>query len=102
LIYGTGGAAFTGITSTYCLSSPTCVSNGLAAGGWSTQPAQIKSGWTAGGGIEAPLAPNITGKVEYLYVDMDAASFQQGAGTYTAKFTEQLLRGGLNILFPVN
>jgi outer membrane immunogenic protein len=102
LIYGTGGAAFASISSTYCLWVPSCLNNGLAADGWSTQSPQLESGWTAGGGIEAPLAPNITGKLEYLYVDLDAASFHQGTGTYAPKFTEQFLRGGLNILFPVN
>ena len=30
---------------------------------------QLRAGWTAGGGIEARLAGNVTGKIEYLHVD---------------------------------
>jgi opacity protein-like surface antigen len=106
LVYGTGGAAFARISSTWCNAAGAggdsyCLNNGLVAGGWSTQ-SEIKSGWTAWGGIEAPLAPYITGKIEYLYVDLAAAKFLQGSGTFAPKFSEQFVRAGLNFLFPVN
>jgi opacity protein-like surface antigen len=99
LVYGTGGAAFTRMSSTFCLNSPSCLNNGMPTGGWTTESSQIKSGWTAGGGIEAPLAPNITGKLGYLYVDINSTRFEQGAFAFTPKFKEQFIRGGLNFLF---
>ena len=98
LIYGTGGAAFANMASTFCINNQSCF-NGSVAPGWSTQY-QVKTGWTAGAGIEAPLAPHVTGKLEYLYVDIGAGTFYQGAGTYVPKFTEQGVRAGLNFLFP--
>jgi len=101
LIYGTGGAAFAGVSTDYCLDAPTCFVNGMKASGWSTQ-SRIGNGWTAGGGIELPLSPSVTTKFEYLFADLDAVSFQQGPGTYAPKFTEHIVRGGVNFRFAGN
>jgi outer membrane immunogenic protein len=35
---------------------------------------RTKAGWTAGAGIEAHLSGNLTGKVEYLYLDFGRVS----------------------------
>jgi len=35
---------------------------------------RTKAGWTAGGGIETHLSGNLTGKIEYLYLDFGSVS----------------------------
>jgi outer membrane immunogenic protein len=72
----------------------------------------VKSGWTAGGGIETPFTllglfgPNWTTKTEYLYVDLGSTSdpvFGGGSGipaaTSTTHVTEHIFRTGLNYHF---
>jgi outer membrane immunogenic protein len=56
-----------------------------------------KGGWTVGGGIEASLAGPWTAKVEYLHVDLGEADTAV-AGT-SAKFTSDIIRGGINYKF---
>ena len=56
-----------------------------------------KAGWTVGGGIEASIAGPWTAKVEYLYVDLGSADTAV-AGT-SAKFTSDIIRGGINYKF---
>lgn len=90
LVYGTGGAAFTDVTNGYCLSQ--CATGGA----YSDQP-QTRVGWTAGGGVEVPLAPNATAKLEYLYVDFGDLSFSNTAAVNEQlTFTEQVIRAGMN------
>src|SRR6266478_172008 len=59
LIYGTGGIAFGNISHTY---------TNLITGISETTP-NIRAGWTAGGGVEVALTPNILARVEYRYTD---------------------------------
>jgi outer membrane immunogenic protein len=66
----------------------------------------INAGWTVGGGIEARLYDNWTGKVEYLYMDfggMTTGINNQQVMTLTAAFnshiTDQLVRAGVNYKF---
>jgi opacity protein-like surface antigen len=66
----------------------------------------INRGWTAGGGIEARLCGNLTGRIEYLYLDLGythAISNNQQMMTLTTQFssrvTDQILRAGLNYKF---
>lgn len=90
LVYGTGGAAFTDVVNGYCLSQ--CSSAGV----YFDQP-QTRLGWTAGGGIEVPLAPNATIKLEYLYVDFGDLSFSNAAAANEElTFSEQIIRAGMN------
>src|SRR6185312_14587303 len=69
LLYGTGGLAYGETKSSFTTTDLTggCVPNGtLCATGASSG---VSTGWTAGAGAEAMLAPNWSAKVEYLYVD---------------------------------
>ena len=56
-----------------------------------------KAGWTLGGGIEASLMGPWTAKVEYLHVDLGNADTAV-SGT-SAKFTSDIIRGGINYKF---
>jgi outer membrane immunogenic protein len=77
LLYATGGAAWLNIRS-----SSTCSqSNGVGdcAGNvylpTTVAHATTRTGWTAGGGLEAMLAPNWIARAEYRYADFGTASF---------------------------
>ncbi len=79
--YVTGGAAFGDIkTSVATLGDATTT----------------KTGWTAGGGIEAAVAGPWTAKVEYLYVDLGRGGGLGGADT---GFNTNIVRAGLNYRF---
>jgi outer membrane immunogenic protein len=62
-----------------------------------------RTGWTLGGGLEAALAPNWTGKVEYLYVDLGSfncgLNCGSGLATDNVSFHTNILRAGLNYKF---
>jgi outer membrane immunogenic protein len=68
---------------------------------------QIKGGWTIGGGIEAQLAGNWTGKVEYLYLDLGTISGSApntsignvGVATFSSRVQDHIVRIGLNYHF---
>jgi outer membrane immunogenic protein len=101
LIYATGGAAFSRIANGYCTNaSVQCYirPNMDIGGGWAEQGG-VRSGWTAGGGIEIPLAARVTGKIEYLYVDFGRFGFNNGAVSNEISFSEHILRTGMNLKF---
>jgi outer membrane immunogenic protein len=53
----------------------------------------INAGWTVGGGIEARLYSNLTGKVEYFYMDfggMTTGINNQQVMTLTADFNSHI------------
>ena len=78
---------------------PRCnATNHDIGGGWSTQ-ATVRSGWTAGAGVELPLAPAVTVKFEYLYVDFGTVSFNNGVFSNEVGFNEHILRAGMNFKF---
>lgn len=61
---------------------------------------QTRTGWTIGSGVEAAIAGNWTGKIEYLYLDLGT---QTGAGTllgtpssFSSDIREHIFRVGLN------
>ncbi len=61
-------------------------------------------GWTAGGGVEVGITPNLTAKVEYLFVDFGSSSLAcSGVGcpvaTVPVSFDASLIRAGLNFKF---
>jgi len=60
LLYGTGGAAFTGITNNYSLGAPFFVSEGIS---------KTRAGWTVGGGLEYAVTSNWSVRAEYRYSD---------------------------------
>jgi outer membrane immunogenic protein len=86
LFYGTGGAAFANVQA------------GSANTGSFDTGTQM--GWTAGAGIEYAFMPNLTGKVEYLYVDLGnlSCNVNCAAGT-SVTFTENIVRAGINYKF---
>ena len=83
LIYGTGGLAYGGVSSSASVfqanndcSSPLpgpCLAPATSTGG---SYSSTRVGWTAGGGIEWMFLPNWSAKFEYLYYDL-------GSSTYT-------------------
>ena len=70
LFYATGGLAYGHISTDEIVQTIPFLTSVTTAGSFS----QIKTGWTAGGGIEARLFGNWTGKVEYLYMDLGDVS----------------------------
>jgi outer membrane immunogenic protein len=120
LWYVTGGAAFGQVESNSALSvTQTAAGTGTfgvanAAAGFST----TRTGWTVGGGVETSLArwgaPNLSAKVEYLYVDLGNVSNSfattalgtttpGGPATYTmassSNIRDHIIRVGLNYRF---
>ena len=90
LIYATGGAAFVRVKETF----------GLPAA--PTDNTSIRSGWTAGGGIETKLSQSWTTKTEYLYIDVGSNSFAAPTSQVeTASFSNRahVLRTGFNYQF---
>ena len=81
LIYGTGGLA---------------VAGGTTIGPGPTQRSATHVGWTAGAGIEAALTRNITGRVEYNYVDLNTRNYGNGV---TAAPNAGIIRLGLGFKF---
>lgn len=105
MLYGTGGLAYGKTTFT-----DNVVQN-LFGGGitsaTSLSGSKTRVGWTLGGGAEGALFNwnDWTWKVEYLYVNLGS---QGGSGidpiigpyTWNAKFTDNVLRVGLNYRIP--
>jgi outer membrane immunogenic protein len=63
LLYATGGLAYGDVKTDGTISDPTTFSSST-----------IKTGWTAGAGIEGRIAGNWTAKLEYLYMDLGNVS----------------------------
>jgi outer membrane immunogenic protein len=77
LVYGTGGFAYGGGESN---------NNGYYGYtgypyGYGHKDDDIRTGWVAGGGVEYAFTPNITGRIEGLYVSLDQKS-NNGYGYY--------------------
>ena len=62
MIYGTGGVAFADINHTY-REATTPITQSLS---------DVRTGWTAGGGVEYALSNNWSARVEYRYADFGA------------------------------
>ena len=77
--------------------------------GLNTLPLQgtTEFGWTAGAGIEWAFADNWTTKVEYLFVDLSnttcnttaSCGIDLAAANDSIKFTESMIRAGVNFKF---
>jgi opacity protein-like surface antigen len=99
LLYATGGAAFTRVGKSYCNPAiDKCYINGDVGGGWITEGG-LRTGWTAGGGIEIPLAPHASARVEYLYANFGGLSFANGPIRNDISFSEHVLRAGMSFGF---
>src|SRR5262249_14630467 len=68
---------------------------------------RTKAGWTAGAGIETPLSRNLTGKIEYLYLDFGSVSTSTSnplnatpvAVNLESRVSDHIVRLGLNYRF---
>jgi outer membrane immunogenic protein len=93
LFYVTGGAAWAGLEETDAIGAPTVAATF----------SQTKTGWVAGGGIEARLWDNWSAKLEYLRMDLGSTSntiILPGATLTTlSSIREDIVRAGLNYKF---
>jgi len=98
LIYATGGGAGGDVKTNWTVTATSALAGASSS--------STEFGWAAGGGIEFAITDNVTAKVEYLYVDLQNASFSCAAGgcqaaavTAPVSFTTSLVRAGLNLKF---
>ena len=91
LFYATGGFAWT-----YDQLSLTQLNTGATA-----SPFLWRLGYAAGAGVEAPIAPHWTARIEYLFTEYgnSGTSFFGSAQRFTSDFSEQQVRAGLNYQF---
>jgi len=103
LAYVTGGFAYGSVKTSGVLNSFNA-NGGAVTTAFSNR--DRNGGWTVGGGIEARLVGNWTGKVEYLY--MDLGTFDNTVAFATApaigahissRVTDNIIRAGLNYKF---
>jgi outer membrane immunogenic protein len=114
LFYATGGLAFGGvrvsgsgganISLTACIAGIGCIPTGSASGAFAFNQSTTKTGWTLGGGVEGALTGNWTWKAEYLYLNLGLESGSVadnfgGIASWNAKFTDNIVRAGLNYKF---
>lgn len=83
MLYGTGGLAYG--------------RGDLQIGGLSNK--QIQWGWALGGGIEAMVAPQLSARIEYLYMDLGHETYGSVFGPVNVGLTTGLLRAGVNYKF---
>lgn len=80
LVFGTGGFAY-GDGPDNC--------NSVGPGGAPNRcgNSDIRTGWAAGGGVEYAFTPNMTGKLEALYVNLDRTAASRYVGDFLAPVT---------------
>jgi outer membrane immunogenic protein len=83
LAYGTAGVAYG--------------RGDVALGGLSNEQTHV--GYTVGAGVEAMIAPNITARLEYLYVDLGRETYTTVLGPTRASFDANIVRTALNYKF---
>jgi outer membrane immunogenic protein len=83
MLYGTGGLAYG--------------RGDLQIGGLSNK--QTQWGWALGGGIEAMVAPQLSARIEYLYMDLGHDTYGSVFGPVNVGLTTGLLRAGVNYKF---
>jgi high affinity Mn2+ porin len=91
LFYATAGFAWT-----YDKLTLTQLANGTMESAF-----HWRTGWAAGAGVEAPVAPHWTAKLEYLLTDYGASgvTFPAAGQRFVSDFALQQLRFGLNYRF---
>ncbi len=94
LFYATGGFAWT-----YDRQSLMQVATSA-----SESPFLWRLGWAAGAGVEVPVGPHWTARLEYLFTDYGRSNtpFFAGAQPISSDFSVQELRAGLNYQFGSN
>jgi high affinity Mn2+ porin len=97
LLYGTGGFAFAydKLQRGQLLGMPM---NGTAQEGTSQNGFMWRLGWIVGAGLEVPIAPSWTAKVEYQYSRFGNGSvfFPDGAQVFSSNLALQSVRVGFN------
>jgi iron complex outermembrane receptor protein len=108
MVYGTGGLAVGSIRSTVTLSGTAVDANGIPfAISNNASVLTHRIGWTAGAGIEGRLFGNVTGKIEYLYMDFGTISSVVDnplnatpvSFTTNSHVTDNIVRAGVNYKF---
>ncbi len=91
LFYATGGFAWS-----YDQLTLTQLASGTA-----DKPLLWRLGWAAGAGVEVPVAPHWTARLEYLFTDYGTSSvlFANAGQRFNSDFSLQELRAGLNYQF---
>jgi high affinity Mn2+ porin len=91
LFYATGGFAWT-----YDRLTLTNLTTGV-----NDMPFLWRLGWAAGVGVEAPVAPHWTARLEYLFTDYGNSNvvFANNGQSFTSNFSLQELRVGVNYHF---
>jgi high affinity Mn2+ porin len=91
LFYATGGFAWA-----YDRQTVTQLATGTT-----DMPFLWRFGWAAGAGIEAPVAPHWTARLEYLFTDYGSStsSFANGGQRFTSDFALHELRAGVDYHF---
>jgi high affinity Mn2+ porin len=101
LYYGTAGYAWTAdrLTRTQLSDNPAG-----APGGSVENKYPRRDGWTVGAGVEAPLVPHWTARIEYLYSDFGATSvtFPLAGQRFDSNLSTQEVRIGLNYQLGTN
>jgi outer membrane immunogenic protein len=99
LFFATGGVAFGQVKETIAEN----FTLGTAANFTAVSNTFNQVGWAAGGGIEAALWGNWTGKAEYLYLDLGTIKSTFNDGTLTINNTstvrDHIFRAGVNYRF---
>ena len=101
LAYVTGGLAYGGVKTTGLINSFNAGAGAVSAG---FSGSDTNAGGTIGGGLEAHLSGNWTGKIEYLYIDLgrfttggfNTLSFPPLRVAVTSRVTDNIIRVGLN------
>jgi len=96
LVYGTGGVAWSYDRLTRTQLAGTA--GGAAVAGTSEQALLWRWGWAAGAGVEVPIAPHWSAKLEYLFADMGGTPrlFPAAAQSFNSDLMLQSLRFGVN------
>ena len=91
LFYATGGFAWS-----YDRATLTQLANGIT-----DMPFLWRFGWAAGAGVEAPIMPHWTARLEYLFADYGntTVAFANNAQQFSSNWKQQELRAGLNYRF---
>ena len=106
LLYGTGGFAYGQTKTSFTTTDATagCIPGGTLCAAGATS--SVRTGWTAGAGVEVQFTPNWSMKAEYLYMDLGTVAMNIPTSTIPAisfatstAYHEQIARVGFNYRF---
>lgn len=91
LVYTTGGFGYGEFKSTI-----------TATGFGSASASQSHGAWTVGGGVEVGITNNLSGRIEYLYLDTGNIPLATiGALSVSGRVQDNIVRAGLNFRLPL-